>query len=156
MENLSAQTLQSFCRACLKELKQRQKCKITSLNIQIRQWLEDESIDNPLANDNYPNSICHPCRNKLNDFLKFYEMCKKSKITLQKLIENDDESKSHAIPKANKVEVTELEENMLAFEIFETEQDNIIKTEPNLNATDSNEVDGKYTSCNNLLIIFST
>lgn len=143
MENLSAQTVQNYCRACLKELKQRQKCKITNLHIKIRQWLEVASIDNPLANDIYPNSVCHPCKNKLNDFLKFYEMWKQSEITLQKLIENkDDKSKIQEIPKTNKVDVTELEGNMLAYEIFETEQESIIKTEPNLNDSDSKEVDG--------------
>lgn len=71
MDCISPETLHNFCRACLKELKQRQRFKIQTFDLEIQHWLGEGSAQNPLGSDAYPNSVCCSCRNKLNEFLKF-------------------------------------------------------------------------------------
>ncbi|XP_005179723.2 zinc finger protein 41 [Musca domestica] len=73
------QDLQSLCRACMHELrKQEMKNNLHNMDIKIRQWLEDETLTNPLADDNYPEHVCNSCCSKLKKFLEFYQMCKRS------------------------------------------------------------------------------
>ncbi|KAI8128329.1 Zinc finger protein 510 [Lucilia cuprina] len=144
METLSIKTLQSFCRACLKELKQRQKYKIFSLHFQIRRWLEDATLDNPLGSDRYPNFICNLCRRKLKEFLDFYEMCKLSRKTIQKILTKEEEVKFEKKPKSNIVNDPELEENMLAYDVLITREESSIKSEYNFDepliCTDTNNL----------------
>ncbi|XP_065363907.1 gastrula zinc finger protein XlCGF26.1-like [Calliphora vicina] len=136
MKNLSYETVQSFCRACLKELKNRQKCKIISLNLQIRHWLEDATLDNPLASDIYPNSICHSCRNKLKEFSEFHEMCKESRKTIQKMLPNEEVTKLQ-VNQINNIEDPELEENMLAYDILASHEENSALAEHSCSIVDT-------------------
>lgn len=95
MQKLTYETMQNFCRACLKEITHLQKFKISILNLQIRLWLEDATLDNPSSDDAYPNSICQSCKNKLIEFLEFHVMCKQSKQTIYRLSLKNNENKTH-------------------------------------------------------------
>ncbi|KAM7349230.1 uncharacterized protein ACRADG_008250 isoform 1-T3 [Cochliomyia hominivorax] len=119
MENLLPKNLQNLCRTCLQELKQRQKYKIQQLNLQIRQWFEDVILGNSLVDDKYPNSLCHSCKNKLNEFLEFHKMCKQSSKTIHQLWETKGKIKVDGLVK-NNVEVSELEGNILVYDHSET------------------------------------
>lgn len=91
MENISGDTLDNFCRACLKHLK-REKFNIQSLELQIRQWLQDATLDNPLAIENYPNNICRSCRRIFKDHLEFRKMCARSRKTVEDIINGKNEN----------------------------------------------------------------
>lgn len=85
---ISHQTLHDFCRACLEELKQ-QTYNIYGLNLEQRQWLQDVTLDNPLANDTYSSYICHLCHDKLKELIEFRNMCKRSRNTVLAILEKE-------------------------------------------------------------------
>lgn len=73
--------MHSFCCTCLKEFQHSNELtyNIKEMDLQIRQWLQDDSTIHPNTNsDNFPISVCQECYSKLEDFLKFHRMCLKS------------------------------------------------------------------------------
>lgn len=107
----STDTLQNSCRACLKKLKRGQKFKIQALDLELKSWLEEESVEDPSAMDVFPDSVCSSCKNKLRTFLKFRAMCAKSKKKILEIVGNRREENHVQVLKKVTVE-TEKEKKL--------------------------------------------
>ncbi|KAL9878928.1 uncharacterized protein ACN2A1_011167 isoform 1-T1 [Glossina fuscipes fuscipes] len=89
MTSITTETVKSFCRACLKELPPRQRYTIYCLDYRVRYWLQDATLKNALATDIYSHFICRDCREKVEDFLEFREMCARSRKRVKDLAEKE-------------------------------------------------------------------
>lgn len=80
-------SLESVCRTCLNEFdKQQPTYNIQTMDIQIREWLQDPTIENPSLQDTFPKFICYVCREKLNNFLEFHKMSLRSRQLFHEML----------------------------------------------------------------------
>lgn len=79
-------TLQDFCRACLTEVKHKQKYNITTMDPKVQLWLEDCKLKTNATHNIYSEAICKRCYEKFVDILKFQKMCIRSQQTVDNIL----------------------------------------------------------------------
>ncbi|XP_059224060.1 myoneurin [Stomoxys calcitrans] len=68
-----------ICRACLNSIQDTIPYGIHTMDSQIRLWLQDPTLENSVIEDEFPKNVCHSCHQTLENFLKFYQMCLRSR-----------------------------------------------------------------------------
>ncbi|XP_075158656.1 uncharacterized protein LOC142231881 isoform X2 [Haematobia irritans] len=79
------------CRTCLASVARRDQQKklfnIHTMDLKIRQWLQDSTLENPAIEDKYPTFVCHSCHDTLQNFLNFYQMSLRSRQKFDEMLE---------------------------------------------------------------------
>lgn len=144
---ISLKTLQDSCRTCLQDLKQRPKCNIHCLELELRQWLQDGTLENPMANDTHSSYICHLCRSKLEELLEFRKMCERSRKTVTDILENEKQKPPDIDLNFNE-EKDGLDENQDWLEFDFVIPYKIETTICNKEELDIEDVEVSYVNCN--------